>query len=280
MKTTWCKMTLGRDRGLGLPRVRLGSRGLAMVFPGPAFAATTGAPEPAAVGRTLLQELNLPAIWFLVACSVLIVWLVVDLYLRSARRELLPGAVVAAVRAAFRRGDFQAGYDACAQRTGLFATAVAAALRHASEGRTASEDAAAVALEAGQARLQSRIAYLSVIGVIAPMVGLTGTVLGMIDAFAAMGQPGAADPARLSGAIGHVLHATAGGLIVAIPAFVLHYVLRSRVALTVRAVAEEVHELFRGFPYASREGVDFRGAERCIPVGGDGRAAGLQESNP
>ena len=78
MKTTWCKMTLGRDRGLGLPRVRLGSRGLAMVFPGPAFAATTGAPEPAAVGRTLLQELNLPAIWFLVACSVLIVWLVVD----------------------------------------------------------------------------------------------------------------------------------------------------------------------------------------------------------
>jgi biopolymer transport protein ExbB len=188
--------------------------------------------------------------------------------------------VVAAVRAAFRRGDFQAGYDACAQRSGLFANAVAAALRHASEGRTASEDAAAVALEAGQARLQSRIAYLSVIGVIAPMVGLTGTVLGMIDAFAAMGQPGAADPARLSGAIGHVLHATAGGLIVAIPAFVLHYVLRSRVALAVRAVAEEVHELFRGFPYASREGVDFRGAERCVPVGGDGRAAGLAESNP
>jgi hypothetical protein len=77
-----------------------------------------------------------------------------------------------------------------------------------------------------------------------------------------------------------VLHATAGGLIVAIPAFVLHYVLRSRVALAVRAVAEEVHELFRGFPYASRDGVDFRGAERCVPVGGDGRAEGLAESNP
>jgi biopolymer transport protein ExbB len=215
--------------------------------------------------RTLLQELNLPAIWFLVACSVLIVWLVIDLYLRSARRELLPAPTLATVRASFRRGDFQAAFDACAGRTTLFATAVLAALRHASEGKAASEDAAAGALEAGQARLQTRIAYLSVIGVIAPMVGLTGTVLGMIDAFAAMGQPGAADPARLSGAIGHVLHATAGGLIVAIPAFVLHYVLRSRVAHAVRAVADEVQELFRGFPYASRAGVDFRGAERGVP---------------
>lgn len=215
--------------------------------------------------RTLLQELNLPAIWFLVACSVLIVWLVIDLYLRSARRELLPEATLATVRASFRRGDFQAAFDVCAARTGLFATAVLAALRHASEGKTASEDAAAGALEAGQSRLQTRIAYLSVIGVIAPMVGLTGTVLGMIDAFAAMGQPGAADPARLSGAIGHVLHATAGGLIVAIPAFVLHYVLRSRVAHAVRAVADEVQELFRGFPYASRAGVDFRGAECGVP---------------
>jgi len=215
--------------------------------------------------RTLLQELNLPAIWFLVACSVLIVWLVIDLYLRSARRELLPAATLAMVRASFRRGDFQAAFDACAGRTGLLATAVLAALRHASDGKAASEDAAAGALEAGQARLQTRIAYLSVIGVIAPMVGLTGTVLGMIDAFAAMGQPGAADPARLSGAIGHVLHATAGGLIVAIPAFVLHYVLRSRVAHAVRAVADEVQELFRGFPYASRAGVDFRGAERGVP---------------
>lgn len=214
--------------------------------------------------RTLLQELNLPAIWFLVACSILIVWLVVDLYLRSARRELLPAATLATVRATFRRGDFQAAFDACAARTGLFAAAVLAALRHASEGKAASEEAAAGALEAGQARLQTRIAYLSVIGVIAPMVGLTGTVLGMIDAFAAMGQPGAADPARLSGAIGHVLHATAGGLIVAIPAFVLHYILRSRVAHAVRVVADEVQELFRGFPYASRAGVDFRGAERCV----------------
>jgi biopolymer transport protein ExbB len=280
MNTKSLKMTLSGDRRSDVPSLRPTYRWLALAFPSTGFAATAATPEPAAAGRTLLQELNLPAIWFLVACSVLIVWLVVDLYLRSARRELLPGAVLAAVRAAFRRGDFQAAYDACAPRPGLFATAVAAALRHASEGRTASEDAAAVALEAGQSRLQSRIAYLSVIGVIAPMVGLTGTVLGMIDAFAAMGQPGAADPARLSGAIGHVLHATAGGLIVAIPAFVLHYVLRSRVTLAVRAVAEEVHELFRGFPYASRVGLDFRGAERCVPVDADGRATELAGSNP
>ena len=110
-------------------------------------------------------------------------------------------------------------------------------------------------------KFQNKIAYLSVIGVIAPMIGLTGTVIGMIQAFAAMGQAGAADPSKLSGAIGHVLHATASGLAVAIPAFVFYYLIRNSVGHSVHKLSDEANDLFRKFPYDHLATVEFEGGE-------------------
>jgi len=220
-------------------------------------------PEVIVVRKTLLQELNLPAIWFLLGCSLLVVWLVIDLYQKSGSRRLLPPADVGRMRQCFAQGDYQAALDHCAASRGVFCEAVGAALRHCGAGMGPTEDAVAGALAGGNNRFQTKISYLSVIGVIAPMVGLAGTVLGMIDAFALMGQAGAADPSRLSGAIGHVLHATAGGLIVAIPAFVFYYLLRSRVAHGFHAVGTCVAELFRHFPYEDCRGRAFKGAEPC-----------------
>lgn len=225
--------------------------------------ATKALPAEVALKKTLLQELNLPAIWFLLACSLLIVWLVVDVFLKSGAKRILPESERAVVRSHFQQGDYQAAYDGCAARPGVFNDALRAGLRHLGEGKRASEEAMMMALAGANASFQTKIAYLSVIGVIAPMVGLTGTVLGMIDAFSLMGQAGAADPSKLSGAIGHVLHATAGGLIVAIPAFVFYYALRNRVSHQFHAVNAELAELFRGFPFEELSGQTLRGAEVC-----------------
>lgn len=258
---------LRRIRGLAVSRLPQLVSAL-LLAPVLARAQSGGAPT-VVVKKTLLQELNLPAIWFLVGCSLLIVWFVVDVYLRSGRARLLPPADLEAVRHRFQRGDYQGAFDEVGRRPGLFCEVMREALKHAAEGKRASEEAAAHALAGGQARLQTRISYLSVIGVIAPMVGLTGTVLGMIEAFALMGQAGAADPSRLSGAIGHVLHATAGGLIVAIPAFVFYYLLRNRVGQGLHALSSAVQELFRGFPYEELARQGLRGAEPCaarLPV--------------
>ena len=228
-----------------------------------AAAQTSAVAAPVVVKKTLLQELNLPAIWFLVACSLLIVWFVIDLYLKSMRSRLLPPVAVERVRLLFQRGDYQGAFDFTRVQACLFGDIVHAALKHAAGGQRASEEAAAHALAGGHAYFQTRIAYLSVIGVIAPMVGLTGTVLGMIDAFAVMGQAGASDPSKLSGAIGHVLHATAGGLIVAIPAFVFYYLLRNRVAHEVHGVSSAAVELFRRFPYEDMARKELKGGEAC-----------------
>lgn len=227
--------------------------------------------ETAVVRKTLLQELNMPAIWFLVACSLVIVWLVIDLYQKSATRRLLPPAALARIRDCFAKGDYQAAHDFSGAISGVLGDAVRAALRNCCAGMKSVEDAVAGSLAGSNTRMQTKISYLSVIGVIAPMVGLTGTVLGMIDAFALMGQAGAADPSRLSAAIGHVLHATAGGLIVAIPAFVFHYLLRNRVGHGFHQVGAALAELFRNFPYDDLAGRFLRGAEPCAarPVWAD-----------
>jgi biopolymer transport protein ExbB len=175
----------------------------------------------------------------------------------------VPAGARDALRSLFRSGDYRGAYAYCESQAPLIARVVGAGLRHAPDGKGPAEDAMVSAIMAGNARFQNKIAYLSVIGVIAPMIGLAGTVFGMIEAFAAMGQAGAADPSKLSGAIGKVLYATAGGLVVAIPAFVFYYLLRNRTAHAIHLVQEAANDLFRRFPYDDLAGSPFEGAEPC-----------------
>lgn len=222
------------------------------------------APETSLVQkRTLLQELNMPAIWFLIACSMLIVWFATDVVLKSRRVALVSVEGISRVRHLFSEGDYAAAHRYVNEADSPFLQAVGAGLRRCGEGQGPAEEAMSTVLGKTHAAFQNKIAYLSVVGVIAPMVGLTGTVIGMIDAFSVMGQAGAADPSRLSGAIGHVLHATAGGLIVAIPAFVGYYLLRNRVSHAMQELGHELTELFRGFPYSEMHDVYFEGSAPC-----------------
>ncbi len=225
------------------------------------FAAQSVAPE--VVQQTLLQKLNMPTIYILVACSMLIVWLVTDGYLRTMMKQIVPVAPLETLRSQFREGDYHGAFAFCQKDPTLLGKVVGAGLRHAPEGKQPAEDAMVTAVVGGNAQFQNKIAYLSVIGVIAPMIGLAGTVFGMIEAFAAMGQAGAADPSKLSGAIGKVLYATAGGLVVAIPAFVFYYLLRNRTAHAIHGLQETVNDLFRQFPYADLVDTHFEGSAPC-----------------
>ena len=75
--------------------------------------------------------------------------------------------------------------------------------------------------------------YLNTLGTIAligPLLGLCGTVVGLIRMFMEVMGGGIGDPARMAGGIGEALICTASGLTVAIPAYVLHRYFRSRVA--------------------------------------------------
>lgn len=78
-------------------------------------------------------------------------------------------------------------------------------------------------------RMERFLSTLGTIALIGPLLGLLGTVIGLIDMFLTVMSAGVGDPMQMAGGIGQALVCTAAGLVVAIPAYVLHRYFRSRV---------------------------------------------------
>lgn len=85
-----------------------------------------------------------------------------------------------------------------------------------------------VALQSIEGHCLRAIQYLNVIATVAPMVGLLGTVSGMISAFQTIAAGGMGKPELLAGDIGEALITTATGLTIGIPAMVGYFFLRNR----------------------------------------------------
>ncbi len=183
------------------------------------------------------------------ACSIALVWLTVDLWMRTSIKKLAPPAQVAQVQDLFRAGDYVGAYQFCKGNPSPFTNTSRVALSFLGDGHEATEAALFTELNKANSAIQTRINYLSVIGVCTPMIGLTGTVTGMMSAFSTLKTSGAGDPAKLSGAIGEVLIATASGLFIAVPAFMFFYFLRNRLQVSITDLQEVVMGLFRKMPY-------------------------------
>lgn len=118
--------------------------------------------------------------------------------------------------------------------------------RHLGAERLAARAGEMAALELRQ---QQHKAYaLNVVATIAPIVGLLGTVVGMIEAFHVIAGSGMGDPTLLAGGISKALVNTAAGLSVALPALAMHHFLRYRLAgigfvleRQLNAVLDELH---------------------------------------
>jgi biopolymer transport protein ExbB len=183
------------------------------------------------------------------ACSIALVWLTVDLWMRTGIKKLAPQAQVAQTQDLFRAGDYVGAYQFCKGNPSPFSNITRVSLSLVGEGHDATEAALFTELNKVNSAIQTRINYLSVIGVCTPMIGLTGTVTGMMSAFSTLSTSGAGDPSKLSGAIGEVLIATASGLFIAVPAFMFFYFLRNRLQVGMSDLQEIVNSLFRKMPY-------------------------------
>ncbi len=93
-------------------------------------------------------------------------------------------------------------------------------------------------------QLMKPIDYLSIIGATSPMLGLLGTVMGMIKAFQTMGASGMGDPGKLAGNIGEALITTATGLIIAIPAMAFFFYFKKRFDKTLATLGRNLSYLF------------------------------------
>ncbi|MEO8353583.1 MAG: MotA/TolQ/ExbB proton channel family protein [Chthoniobacteraceae bacterium] len=187
-------------------------------------------------------------------CSILTVFLIVDGMMRTSAKRVLPEAHVSAVKNLFRQGDYVGAYNYCKANPCGFNNVCRVGVSLLGEGKVQVEEGVVGELAKENSGMQTYISYLSVIGVCTPMIGLLGTVTGMIRAFSVLGSSGIGDPSQLSAAIGEVLMATASGLFIAIPAFGAFYYLRARAAKVLHDIQDTINALFRKMPYEQLAG--------------------------
>jgi len=215
------------------------------------------AQEAAGVKEKTMMHLFVEGGWVMypiTLCSVAMMWFIVDGTIRTSAQKLYPASHVTQLRELFKRGDYVGAYNFAKSAGSPVAEVVRAGVALAPDGKVMTEEAVISEISRIQADLMGRASYLSVIGVCTPMIGLTGTVTGMMKAFDKLGSSGVGDPSQLAGAIGEVLVATASGLFIAIPAFICYYLLRNRIQKGIHDVQEIVTGLFRSFPYDEVKG--------------------------
>ena len=179
----------------------------------------------------------------------------------TSRKSSSPPRDVEALRNLFRAGKYVDAYNYCKEHPNAFCNVARVGISMLGEGKTAVEEGIMAEMAKENSRMQTFISYLSVIGVCTPMIGLLGTVTGMIRAFSVLGASGIGDPSQLSEAIGEVLVATASGLFIAIPAFTAFYFLRNRAAKILHDVQDTLAGLLRKVPYDKLAGAHIGGEE-------------------
>jgi len=187
--------------------------------------------------------------WILWAMSIVTLAIIVQYFITIRGENILPAAVLDQVRELFDEKQYGEAIEMSAGEPSFLSYVVHAGLSDASHGYPAMERAMEEAAEERTTKLLRQIEWLNLIGNISPMLGLLGTVWGMILAFQEIKAAGGApDPGALGGAISIALVTTLLGLSIAIPALAVFAVMRNRVdALTSEAMvaAQDLISTFR-----------------------------------
>lgn len=184
-----------------------------------------------------------PLLWLLVALSLYVVYLAIARALALSRLGQDAGALTERARAVTAESGAAAALrevDSSANPSPA-ANVLRAGLSRAAHGSDAAQAVMNAALLAEDARLYAGLSALGTAAQVAPLLGLLGTVFGMVNSFLVFSRTTAPTPAQLAQGISEALVNTAGGLIVAIVAYVVRNALRAR-ADRIMVQAERVRE--------------------------------------
>jgi biopolymer transport protein ExbB len=169
--------------------------------------------------------------------------------------KMLTPELVPPLQEALDHLDLEQAVQICRGTPSILTNIVQAGLLRISDGvldvpsmEKAMEEASVEEVSAGL----KTISYLSIIAQIAPMLGLLGTVSGMIKAFQKIGQGGMGKPEVLAGDIGEAMVTTASGLLIGIPAMFLYFYLKNRYSSNISRLGRVIGNLSHRLVAASR----------------------------
>ena len=158
--------------------------------------------------------------------------------LLTARREnVVPVALVEGFEAHLNEKRYQEAYEMAKSDDSFLGQVLSAGLAKLSAGYDQAIEAMQEVGEEENMKLEHRLSYMALIGTVSPMVGLLGTVQGMIASFSVIANSVATPkPSELAAGISTALFTTLVGLFIAIPAIAAYNILRNRVARLVLEV--------------------------------------------
>lgn len=154
------------------------------------------------------------------------VYVSVDSGITVQPKRIMPQTLVDNVTAAMSEGDVLKAINYCENEPCPLANILTAGFGHVEEGFEVIQEAVATATDLETERIMQKLTWISVAGSLAPMMGLLGTVQGMIMAFRNIAG-GAPDIGALALAIAQALYTTAAGLFIAIPCLAIYYNFRN-----------------------------------------------------
>ena len=192
---------------------------------GDAPAAPSGRPETFGdywkQGGTTMWPLLGTLIW---ATAVFI-----ELLMKLRPAYFCPPHIVTQLTAAMEVADYQKAWRVAMENPSPLSRIFAAGIEKLPRGREALEVTASEAATEENNNFKTKTSYLSLNAAVAPMLGLFGTISGMISAFNKMAyEGGTGDPSKLASSIGEALITTYSGLVVAIPAMTVYYIIGNR----------------------------------------------------
>ena len=184
-------------------------------------------------------------IWVIAALSLLMVAVAIERFHRFRMSAIVPPGLVDEVLPLWQAGRLDELRHALARRESVLARTIAFIVANRSRWTPEVLGERAGDLASRALRQQQQRAYpLAVVATVAPIVGLLGTVVGMIEAFHVIAFTGGmGDASLLAGGISKALVNTAAGLSVALPALALHHFFRHRLTVAALALEEQLERV-------------------------------------
>ena len=188
-----------------------------------------------------------PVMWPIVLCSVLAAAILLERLWTLSHKRVIPRELTDRVWKLVETRTLNDRHIEALERNSPLGRVLAAGLANRLQGREIMKE---VIQDTGRHVVHELERFLNPLGTIAaitPLLGLLGTVTGMIQAFEAITSEGVGDPRVLSGGIAEALITTAAGLIVAIPSLIAYRYLRGTVDFLVVEMEKEAMKLVQAF---------------------------------
>lgn len=194
--------------------------------------------------------------YFLVffALSFTLVALFVMNLLTARRENICPSALIESFEQLLDAKKYQEAYELAKQDNSFLGHVLSAGLGKLSSGYAPAIEAMQEVGEEENMKLEHRLSYMALIGTLSPMIGLLGTVQGMISSFSVIANsPATPKPKELAQGISTALFTTLVGLAIAIPAIALYNILKNRISRLVLEVGIVSENLMSRFEHVGKD---------------------------